>query len=340
MDRLADAQAHRLASLLLTKTQPERRSRRLGWIVGASAVVGLLAAIAIYSEVSLHVSMASGSSSVGSPNNQEKDMRDFDFKQLLSAVVLSGAVSATAMGQAPVEWKVSDGGNGHWYQWVKQPSGITWSSAQSLCEAKGGYLATPTSSAENDFVFNLTLPTSEWPTVLGPWLGGFQAPNSIEPGGGWQWVTGEPWTWTIWDNGQPDNGCESQNESSLHYLWFFKHWNDFPNNAPGCGGWPLNWSFIIEWSADCNSDNIVDYGQILLGQLLDTNTNGIPDICEVDPCPGDIVQNNTVDGVDLAVILSVWGTSGSEYPRADTNHDGIVSGPDLAVVLGAWGPCP
>ena len=61
--------------------------------------------------------------------------------------------------------------------------------------------------------------------------------------------------------------------------------------------------------------------------------------CE-HPCPGDIVQNNTVDGVDLAVILSVWGTSGSEYPRADTNHDGIVSGPDLAVVLGGWGSCP
>ena len=95
MDRLADAQAHRLASLLLTKTQPKRRSQRLGWIVGASAVVGLLAAIAIYSEVSLHDSMASGSSSAGHPNNQEKDMRDFEFKQLLSAVVLSGTVTAT-----------------------------------------------------------------------------------------------------------------------------------------------------------------------------------------------------------------------------------------------------
>ena len=258
-------------------------------------------------------------------------MRDFEFKQLLSAVVLSGAVTATAMGEPPVEWKVSDGGNGHWYKWVKQLSGISWSSARSLCEAQGGYLATPTSLAENEFVFNLTLPTSAWANYLGPWLGGFQAPNSIEPNGGWQWVTGEPWSWTNWDELQPDNG--SGLEGSLHYIHFFQRWNDWQNV-------PQNWSLIIEWSADCNNDNIVDYGQILSGQLLDTNTNGIPDICEVDPCPGDIIQNNTVDGVDLAAILTVWGTSGSEYPRADTNHDGIVSGPDLAVVLGAWGPCP
>ncbi len=60
----------------------------------------------------------------------------------------------------------------------------------------------------------------------------------------------------------------------------------------------------------------------------------------VDPCPGDIVQTNTVNGVDLAAILTVWGTSGSKFPRADTNHDGIVNGLDLSMVLGGWGPCP
>jgi len=109
VDCLADAQAHRLASLLLTKTQLGLRSRRLGWIVGASAVVGLLAAIAIYSEVSLHESLASGSSNAGRPNNREKDMRNLELKQLLSAVVLSGVVGVTAMGDAPMEWKVSDG---------------------------------------------------------------------------------------------------------------------------------------------------------------------------------------------------------------------------------------
>jgi hypothetical protein len=39
-------------------------------------------------------------------------------------------------------------------------------------------------------------------------------------------------------------------------------------------------SELIEWSADCNSDGIVDYGQILRGELEDLNSNGVPDICE------------------------------------------------------------
>jgi len=37
---------------------------------------------------------------------------------------------------------------------------------------------------------------------------------------------------------------------------------------------------IFEWSADCNVDGIVDFGQILRGELEDLNSNGVPDICE------------------------------------------------------------
>jgi hypothetical protein len=39
-------------------------------------------------------------------------------------------------------------------------------------------------------------------------------------------------------------------------------------------------SAVIEWSADCNGDGIVDFGQILRGELIDLNSNGVPDICE------------------------------------------------------------
>jgi len=55
---------------------------------------------------------------------------------------------------------------------------------------------------------------------------------------------------------------------------------------------------------------------------------------------GDIVQTGFVDAVDLATILAVWGTNGSPYPRADTNHDGIINGLDLSTLLSGWGPCP
>jgi hypothetical protein len=44
-----------------------------------------------------------------------------------------------------------------------------------------------------------------------------------------------------------------------------------------------NWQavpYLVEWERDCNSDGIVDYGQILRGELEDLNSNGVPDICE------------------------------------------------------------
>ena len=118
---------------------------------------------------------------------------------------------------------------------------------------------------------------------------------------------------------------------------------DNPNGAGGCNGAPYT-SYIIEFDADCNSDGIVDFGQIRDGTLADANHNYIPDCCEAGqscaPCPGDIVEDHTVNGVDLAAVINAWGTNGGAIPRADTNHDGIVDGVDLANVLGSWGPCP
>jgi hypothetical protein len=94
---------------------------------------------------------------------------------------------------------------------------------------------------------------------------------------------------------------------------------------------------VIEWDADCNGDGIVDFGQILRGELADTNQDGVPNICQ---CPGDVTLNDVVDGVDLAAVLGAWGTSGQAQFRTDIDNDGIVSGADLAFVLSGWGPCP
>jgi hypothetical protein len=43
-----------------------------------------------------------------------------------------------------------------------------------------------------------------------------------------------------------------------------------------------------------------------------------------------------VDGIDLGVLLSAWGTNGD----GDLNGDGSVDGIDLGVMLSAWGACP
>jgi hypothetical protein len=57
------------------------------------------------------------------------------------------------------------------------------------------------------------------------------------------------------------------------------------------------------------------------------------------PCPGDIFQNGQVDGADLGILLSQWGSAQSN-PVGDLNGDLVVDGGDLAILLGSWGPCP
>ena len=90
-------------------------------------------------------------------------------------------------------------------------------------------------------------------------------------------------------------------------------------------------------TSDCNANLIPDAVEIAAGSVYDRNHDGVPDVCQ---CLADVIENGIVDGADLAALLTVWGTDGGIYPRADTNADGVVDANDLAVVLGGWGACP
>jgi hypothetical protein len=67
---------------------------------------------------------------------------------------------------------------------------------------------------------------------------------------------------------------------------------------------------VIEWSADCNNDGIVDYGQILAGQLPDVNSNGVPDGCETLRVPADFatIQAAVNAAVNGATVLVAPGS--------------------------------
>ena len=57
-------------------------------------------------------------------------------------------------------------------------------------------------------------------------------------------------------------------------------------------------------------------------------------ICD---CRADLSGDSVVNGVDLAIILSNWGTASA---AADLTGDGTVNGADLGIILAAWGTCP
>jgi hypothetical protein len=54
-------------------------------------------------------------------------------------------------------------------------------------------------------------------------------------------------------------------------------------------------------------------------------------------CPADLYPNGVVNGADLGILLSEWGSA--TPVSADLNGDGTVDGIDLGALLGAWGPC-
>jgi len=56
-------------------------------------------------------------------------------------------------------------------------------------------------------------------------------------------------------------------------------------------------------------------------------------------CAADIDGNAQVNGTDLTILLSAWGTNGQGTFDSDLNDDGIVGGSDLTIVLSGWGAC-
>jgi formylglycine-generating enzyme required for sulfatase activity len=131
---------------------------------------------------------------------------------------------------------------GHRYELVQ--SYPTWEQARDLAVARGGHLATITSRAEADALakaFGHRLNG----TYANFWLGGFRK-DERSP---WQWVTGEPFSFTDWDRGEPNS------DQFPSYLGLWRHfadsaqvnWVDGPYQARGFECWR---GYIIEWEQE------------------------------------------------------------------------------------------
>jgi hypothetical protein len=195
---------------------------------------------------------------------------------VLAALTVVSAASAQST-QA-VEWKVSEGGNGHWYCVVRSDHFMTWSQSQSACLLSGGSLVSIGTQAESEWLYlSLVNRPDVWsfngPYVVGPWIGARGA------SGNWRWDDGTAWSFSSWHPGEGPPSPDPR-EQFAHYfagvsgaILPSNSWGDYFDVA-------VTPTFLCEWSADCNNDGIVDYGQILHGELEDLNSNGVPDICE------------------------------------------------------------
>lgn len=162
--------------------------------------------------------------------------------------------------------------NDHYYEYV--PGSFTWTEAKAAAETRKfnnqqGYLATITSTIENEFIVN-NFEVSRW----AGWIGA----NDSETEGIWKWMTGPEAGTTFLQNGvplghnsfsagQPSNtfvgppGSNIRGDEDYAHIWFPLHvsvpfgtWNDLPNDG-------ADWA----WRHPIEANNVgyyVEYGGI------------------------------------------------------------------------------
>ena len=249
-------------------------------------------------------------------------------KCLVVIFALFGAlftISTSASGQA-VQWTQAEGGNGNWYEAVDIDS--TYQAARSYSEDLGGHLVSLTSADEDTWVYtNLDGGDARW-------IGAYQdinSPEYSEPDGAWGWVSGEAWSYTNWNGGGPDNGGLAVPDEEVGHYCCGGAWNDLYEVTNGS---PVERKFIMEWSADCNGDGMVDYGQILSGELADDDGNGVPDICQPITVDDDGSADFTTlqaavdassDGDTILVLPGTYSGSGGQVVRLNGKNIVITS---------------
>lgn len=117
---------------------------------------------------------------------------------------------------------------------------LTWEKAKAACEAMGGHLATITSEEEQK---KLNLENGGNHNL---WIGGYKNAE-----GQWCWVTGEPWEYENWGDGEPNNSSNVVADENCVAMWPEK-WNDLAN-----GNIYEQSGYICEWEA-ANDENTAE----------------------------------------------------------------------------------
>jgi hypothetical protein len=193
---------------------------------------------------------------------------------------------------------------------------FTWEQAKADAEAKGGHLATITSSVERISMLQVLGAPDElsgWQY----WLGASESNGE----GSWSWVTSEVWSYTDWVSPEP-NGGSSENHLTLYGLDtgdrpdLHFHWNDM-------GGQTQLPYYILEFGyptdpfkADTDGDGYND--------KVETDAKTDPNNPASFPVPPDTDGDGIPDASETSTGVYVSPTdTGTDPNNADTDGDGL-----------------
>jgi hypothetical protein len=152
----------------------------------------------------------------------------------------------TVLAPGFVDWPVSQGGNGHVYEYVRAPG--TWTDANTAAQLRSfrgvaGHLATITSGAENDVVASLRFNPSN---DLRGWIG--LTDSGTE--GTFLWGTGETLSFSNWAAGEPNNGVQNgvPDPPGEDFVEIFASsgWNDNVDNTAPNQGYVVEYDVILQ----------------------------------------------------------------------------------------------
>lgn len=155
-----------------------------------------------------------------------------------------GGGGAVAAEPPPGHRVVAEGqAGGHRQLYVLAGGPIGWAEAAQSAERMGGRLLVIDSAAKSDAVFGVLVTHPELfrpaPAFLlgafsvGPFIGLYQKPGSLEPAGGWRWVDGTPLGFARWLALQPDNWLGGEHVANVMCLnrETCDTWNDIKPEA-------------------------------------------------------------------------------------------------------------
>lgn len=200
--------------------------------------------------------------------------------------------------------------NGHSY--YRSTGTAFWSVARQNCINMGGHLVTVTSAAENSFIFGL------WPSG---WIG---LTDEVTEGV-WRWVTGETYSYSSWNGGEPNN---AGNEDYVQFVGGGK-WNDLPNG--------YNLPYVIEF------EYIVTYTPWELYQTVYTNSAGYYSFSQpTNPATEWYIQIDASDPITTLattdmrgvtdVVLGITARKSIHWVQYDVNNDGRITVSDAIAI--------
>ena len=215
----------------------------------------------------------------------------------------------------------------------------TWAQAKAHAETQGGTLATFANQDE----WNLAMQSIGADALLdvgGLWIGATDEATE----GTWSWVTGEPFVFTRWETGQPDNLNNSDYAAVAGDLGGTSgKWYDY-RAITTRDGYILESGYSTNPSdADSDDDGLLDGAEMTAGTnpfVADTDGDGLTDTQEVNlthtnPKLADSNSNGINDALDdqdsdgLGNLVEI-STHGTDPRKADTDSDGLSDSEELS----------